>query len=76
MSFHLFDMILSGIAYVIMTYFVMKMIRHKKTRTDGDDENDGGIPVQLLPDLDLPPGVTLPKDGPSERTREPEEMLV
>lgn len=76
MSFHLFDMILSGIAYVIMTYFIMKMIRHRKNKAGGNDQDDGGVPVQLLPDLDLPPGISLPKDGPTVKKKEPEEALV
>jgi len=79
MSFHLIDMVLSGIAYVIMTYFIMKMIRHRNSKTggnDGNDGNDGGKPVQLLPDLDLPPGVSLPVDGPSMKKEEPEEAFT
>lgn len=76
MSFQLFDMILSGIAYVIMVYFIMRMLRHRNRRTGGDDESDGGVPNQLLPDLDLPPGVTLPDNSPVIKKKEAEEVLV
>ncbi len=76
MSFHLIDMVLSGAAYVIMTYFIMKMVRHRKGKTGGNDGDDGGKPVQLLPDLDLPPGISLPVDKPSVKNKEPEEVLA
>ena len=76
MSFHLIDMVLSGLAYVIMTYFIMKMIKHRTGKSGGNDEDDGGKPVQLLPDLDLPPGISLPIDKPPVKSKEPEEALA
>lgn len=77
MSLHIFDMVLSGLIYVILVYFIMKMLKTGKKKTDGDDENEGGISVHLLPDLDLPPGVSLPGDSPSTKeVEEPEEAMV
>lgn len=29
---------------------------------DSDDDDDGGIEINNLPDLDLPPGICLPPD--------------
>ncbi|WP_224995482.1 hypothetical protein [Cesiribacter sp. SM1] len=71
------DLILCGIAYVIMIYFMVMLMKQKINpfRKGGDD--DGGISVSNLPDLDdLPPGISLP-DGslPKRRLKkEPEEI--
>lgn len=70
------DLILCGIAYIIMIYFMVILMKQKinPLRNGGDD--DGGISITNLPDLDdLPPGISLP-DGslPGKKIkREPEE---
>ena len=74
------DMILMGVAYVIMVYFMVILMKKRnfRFRDDDDDDDDGGISIHPTPDLDLPPGISLPDDGPTYRRRmeEPEEMLV
>lgn len=71
------DLVLCGIAYVIMIYFMVILMKQKVNplRNGGDD--DGGISISNLPDLDdLPPGISLP-DGSLPRKkikREPEEI--
>lgn len=73
MGIHLIDMILSGLAYVILVYFMMRML-HKKTNTSKkDDEGDGGINIDVLPKIDLPPGVTWSGSPPS-RTKDKSEV--
>ena len=75
------DMILMGMAYVIMVYFMVVLMKKRnfRFRDDEDDDDDGGISISPTPDLDLPPGVSLPDGtGPAYRRRieEPEEMLA
>lgn len=74
MSFHLYDMVLSGLAYVIMVYFIMKMLKSRNRNTGGDDENDGGNSIHYTPDLDLPPGVSLPGTPPTFKNVEEEAL--
>ncbi|MEM9676049.1 MAG: hypothetical protein ACFB15_05490 [Cyclobacteriaceae bacterium] len=52
--------------------------RNFRFRDDDDDDDDGGISMTPTPDLDLPPGVTLPDDdGPvRRRITEPEEVFA
>lgn len=65
MGIHLIDMVLSGLVYVILVYFMMRML-HKKTKPSGkDNEGDGGIDIDILPKIDLPPGVTWPDGSPT-----------
>ncbi len=75
------DMLLCGAAYVIMVYFMVVLMKRRnfRFRDDDDDDDDGGISITPTPDLDLPPGVTLPDDrGPRRyrRIEEPEELLA
>lgn len=67
------DLILCGIAYVIMIYFMVILMKQKANpRRDGGDD-DGGISINNLPDLDdLPPGISLP-DGSLPRRKFPKE---
>ena len=62
MNGYLLDMVLCGIAYVVIVYFMMKLVRPRSGNSPKDDNEDGGIYWDTLPDLDLPPGVSLP-DG-------------
>ncbi len=74
------DMLLMGAAYIIMVYFMVVLMKKRNFRfgNDDDDDDDGGVSVNSTPDLDLPPGVTLPDDRPTRRIKveEPEEILV
>lgn len=79
MEGYLIDMILCGVAYVIMVYFMVKLMKVKNIRLKGnDDDNDGGISYSNLPEIDLPPGVSLPDGGPVRKINqeETEEVLV
>jgi len=71
------DMLLSGLVYLIMIYFLYMMLRKRDhNQDDNGDGGDGGITVDVLPDLDLPdlpPGVCLPGQGP---TRTPKDTPV
>ncbi|MBC7748340.1 MAG: hypothetical protein H7Z76_07160 [Methylotenera sp.] len=45
-------------------YKIIKIVLDKKNG-EIDDDQDGGIPTNNFPELDLPPGVTL-SDSPKE----------
>lgn len=76
------DMILTGAAYIMMVYFMVVLMKKKDVqyRDDEDDDDDGGIAIFPTPDLDLPPGVTLPDGSPSSpkkiKTDDLEEALA
>lgn len=73
MNGYLIDMILCGMAYVVIVYFMMKLVRPSGGEFPKDDNEDGGISWDRLPDLDLPPGVTLPDGDPTERAKQTEQ---
>lgn len=74
------DMLLMGAAYLIMVYFMVVLMKKKnfRFRDDEDDDDDGGVSIDSTPDLDLPPGVTLPDDRPTRKIKmeEPDEVLI
>lgn len=73
------DIILCGVAYVVMVYCMVVLMKKRPGPINGEDDDDGGTTVLNLPDLDdLPPGVTLPGGGPTRKKKieEPEEMLA
>lgn len=62
MKLHLVDIIFCGLAYLVIIFFVIRKYYSKRIRFDDDnDDDDGGIEKNNIPDLDLPPGVCLPK---------------
>lgn len=63
------DMILCGIAYVIMVYFMVILMKKKGRSQTDDDDKDGGIGVSDVPEIDLPPGITLPDGGPGQKIK-------
>ena len=67
------DLILCGILYVILIAFIF-MKNKKRNNNDEDNDEDGGLPVYSPPEIDLPPGVTLPDGDPVKKV--PEEILV
>lgn len=69
------DIILCSITYAILLGIIIWRKRKRRNSNPGDDD-DGGLPVTKLPDLDLPPGVSLPTGGPSKKIEELEEALV
>lgn len=65
------DLILWGLVYVILIYFIVIISKNLRVgRNDQDDEGDGGLEIHRPPKIDLPPGVIwptgdLPKVKPS-----------
>lgn len=75
MSSLVVDLILFGLAYVLLI-FVMATMTNKSIRKGGnrEDDGDGGIEDFTPPKIDLPPGVQWPSDSPKKRTPEPVEF--
>uniref|UniRef100_UPI0040481870 hypothetical protein n=1 Tax=Roseivirga sp. TaxID=1964215 RepID=UPI0040481870 len=68
-----FDLVLSGLTYVILTYLSFMLLKKRKSRIDNDD--DGGIGfVSDIPKIDLPPGVVW-SDSPITFKEQPQEVL-
>ncbi|MFT7362456.1 MAG: hypothetical protein ACI9UV_000650 [Algoriphagus sp.] len=68
MSSLVIDLILCGVAYVILIYFVATMTKNSIRRgNDRNDDGDGGVDIIIPPKIDLPPGVIWPSDAPVER---------
>lgn len=68
------DLMLCGIAYVVLIYFVATMTKSKLGRSqNNDDDGDGGIEDFTPPKIDLPPGVIWPSDGP--KTKSPKDPV-
>ena len=52
-----------------LTLVLLKIIKDERS---GNSNNGGGLPLDFdIPDLDLPPGVCLPIDGPTKKTDDP-----
>ncbi|WP_339875760.1 hypothetical protein [uncultured Algoriphagus sp.] len=75
MSSLVVDLILCGLAYVILIY-VMATITKKSLRKgdSSEDDGDGGVEDLTPPKIDLPPGVLWPSDSPKSRVPEPVEF--
>ncbi len=55
--------VLGFLFVVALIVLLLKIIEEKKSNSSN---NEGGLPVEVdFPELDLPPGVTLPISGPS-----------
>jgi len=70
------DILLFLFIYTVLIFLIKWRSSYKRPGNKNSD-GEGGIPVEFNwePDLDLPPGITLP-DGGSTREREVEEELV
>lgn len=57
------DLILCGLAYVLLIYFIATLTKNlmKRNNNEGDD-GDGGVENHRPPKIDLPPGVIWPSD--------------
>lgn len=65
MSSLIIDLMLCGLAYVVLIYFMATMTNNAmRRRGNRDDEGDGGIEDYTPPTIDLPPGVIWPSDSP------------
>lgn len=52
-----------------LTLILIKVVSDHKS--SGQSNNDGGLPIEFdIPELDLPPGVTLPVGGPELTDKE------
>lgn len=69
------DIVLCVVLYCVLLVFIFWKNNHNKNNdSDGDDE--GGLPVNLPPDIDLPPGICLPDDLPKKSIPETEEVFA
>lgn len=60
---------------MLLTYLCFSLMKRRKYSKDEDD--DGGIKVEVGPKIDLPPGVSWPDgSGYSPELVEPEEELI
>jgi hypothetical protein len=63
------DLILCGLAYVVLIYFVATVTKVRFQRgKDKNDDGDGGVEDLTPPKIDLPPGVIWPIDCPKRRS--------
>jgi hypothetical protein len=67
-------MIIYTIFLVVLLYRDKAFGRRRGKNDEGDDE--GGIPVSLPPDFDLPPGVCLPDDPKALKLMEADEIYA
>ena len=76
MSSLIVDLVLCGVAYVVLIYFVGTMTKSNLGRnSDSSDDGDGGVEDFTPPKIDLPPGVIWPTDSPTKKVpREPLEV--
>lgn len=58
------DLIVCGLAYVIVVYFIATMTKNALRKGRNNDDGDGGIENFTPPKIDLPPGVIWPSDSP------------
>lgn len=69
------DYFILGFLFIIaIIVFFLKVMEGKRSNSSN---NDGGLPIEIdFPELDLPPGVTLPVDGPSIPVYEKEDSML
>ncbi|WP_052308732.1 hypothetical protein [Echinicola pacifica] len=70
-SFQLIDMVFFGLAYVMLVYLVMIMIKSPKRPRRNNGEGDGGVEDAKPPQIDLPPGVVWHSDHQPKKTKTP-----
>ena len=61
MSSTLIDFLLCGLAYVLLSYCLGAWTKRRRQKSSGSDGGMGGKSEIAPPVLDLPPGVTWPK---------------
>ena len=69
MTFHWLDLFLSLLTYAIIIGGSLYYFRSRSSGNEGSD-GEGGIAFPIDPELDLPPGVSLPED-PSASPKQP-----
>lgn len=69
MTDSLVEIIFSGVLYVVITFSLFKVFRRwgkRRSSRPNNTDNDGGLLMEESPiDLDLPPGICLPGQGPT-----------
>jgi len=76
MAIPFIDMVFSGIAYVILVYFMIRLLQRKTPPSKGEDGGDGGVTTDAVPPIDLPPGIVPPGHPVTyKKESEPEEAL-
>lgn len=71
----LIDLTLSGLAYVILIYMIITISKNKFSKGKGsEDDEDGGIKVEIPPTIDLPPGILWFDDSPKDSANLPQEI--
>ncbi|MCH7414165.1 hypothetical protein MM213_11750 [Belliella sp. R4-6] len=66
------DLVLLGLTYVVLIYFVATLTKARLNHRNNDsrDDGDGGVENYTPPKIDLPPGIVWPKDSIIEKTRD------
>lgn len=68
------DLLLCGLAYLILVYLMVALMKKRKRDIGGsDDDDEGGIAVKGPPEIDLPPGVCMPDGSPKLKFVDEEE---
>jgi hypothetical protein len=62
MSATLIDLLLCGLAYVVISYFLGVWSKSRLKRTSNSDDSEGGDFDSRPPVLDLPPGISWPEE--------------
>ena len=75
MSLLVRDLVLSGLVYVILTYLTFRLMRRRKKPGGHDDDRGNGFDL-TPPQIDLPPGIAWPVNGPVLKKDTEEEVLV
>lgn len=73
MSSLMIDLIVCGLAYVIIVYLITVITKNSLNKKKGGDNDEGGIRNFPSPKIDLPPGVVWPSDAP-KRPVKPEPV--
>ena len=81
LSGYALDMVLCGVVYLIIVYLMFVLMRKRSglnnKKGEGGDDGDGGILLPTRPEIDLPPGVLWPDEGPGgKKIRKKEEEEV
>jgi hypothetical protein len=63
MSPSLLQLLLCGLAYVLLSYLIGRWCKPVSAGLSRGDDENGGKAEDAPPRLDLPPGVTWPKDA-------------
>ena len=66
MSPTLMDLLLCGLAYIVISYFLGVWTKTRPGQSWNSDDSAGGKFEQQPPVLDLPPGISWPEEEPVE----------